>query len=261
MSEVDPGQFEERSYHEDLEKLINDLETLACRVNEDYALGVTDGFDHSDPQLDMGGELKTEPFFNVERTRESYISPRFGEIHGDVITTSYQVGGIISSFKTSFDNFPAHIQEHLLEAVESEPEDAWLETLRDKDTSIVIQYRYSHTIFQDGTITPSSDLFILVDDDVFQIPEVPHAQFAAPLAQGTDQTPGEFDMSEFESMFDTESLLTVGALEKQLITRREERQILEMFYAQIDGIRFLTQQARLAVVRNTINYLYGERTI
>ena len=260
MSEINPSTHEEYSYHENLEQLINDLEDLACREDEDYALGLKDDYRKSEPALDIGGELSSEVFFMVERTRSSHISPTFGEVYGDVISTSYQVGGTVASAKPRFDSFPAEIQEFLLDAVQVDLDDEndsnpWHETLHDKDTAIVIEYRYAHTIFQDGAVTPHSELVILIDEDEFPIPETAAPNTLQP-AKEIEQNPGKFDMAEFEKLFDSESLLALGALQQQLVTRHEQVQILSQFYNQIEGIRFMTQEARLSAVRTTINYLY-----
>lgn len=260
MSEVSHTDHEGYSYHENLEKLIIELERLACREDEDFASGLKDDYRKSEPALDVGGELSSEVFFVAERTRSSHISPTFGEVYGDVISTSYQIGGSVASAKPRFDSFPAEIQEYLLGAVEVDLDDEndsnpWHETLHDKDTAIVVEYRYSHTIFQDGTVTPHSELVILIDEDEFPVPETAAAYTSKP-AKDVEQNPGRVDMTEFEKLFDSESLLALGSLQQQLVTRHEQVQILTMFYDQIESIRFMTQDARLHAVRTTINYLY-----
>lgn len=262
MSEASYNNHEEYSYIDDLDKLISELEEIACTNKEDYSLGLSDLYEKHEPDVDLGGEITSNVYFRAQKTRASHISPNFGQIYGDVIMTSYQIGGVIGNAKPNFNSFPVQIQEYLMESIEVDLDEnrknPWHETLCDETTQFLVEYRYSHTINSDGTVIPESELVILVDEEEFAIPETAAADYSQKPTKKVEQRPSELDMSGFEASLDPELLITLEALQGQLAHRHEQARVLSAFYEQIELVRFMSSADRLKSVRSTIKYLFED---
>lgn len=244
--------------------LISKFERLACEHSEDYADGIEDGYSITKQTLDMGGKLSTELFFNAERVRESH---RAG-IHGDIICSSYQAAGSIWYHDLKLEDLPEDVQAFLIESDIDAEEDDEYEVERQKEemteyfsqehVKLSVNYKFSHTIFSDGTLTPHSNFAVFEGEDEYPLPEAKfygNYQIHSIQAEQTSQSAAvEIEGIEIDSEFK----LAFASLAQQITADLDQKKVFEMFYRNIQSSQFISDLQRLKRMENTVNDIFNK---
>lgn len=137
------------------------------------------------------------------------------------------------------------------------PDPDWLDTLGSEDTEFAIEYIYSHTVTDDGSLFIDLEVVAFVDETRIPLPEErPINTSYMPETESMSLDQEAFD--EFNKLFSPTDMNSFNEIGRTVLAEVDPTNVIKNLYSEIGLTRFMGHVSRVNSMRNIASQLFPE---